>query len=74
MTNVYTRVVLYVLSSLLASIPAFSLGWFSYEYVNDVIVVTLSPEGLVNALMGGGLLSLAVFKKWGVGGSSSTPK
>lgn len=66
MTIVYTRVVLYVLSTLLASIPSFSLGWFSYEYVNEMIVVTLSPEGLVNTLMGGGLLSLGIFKKWGV--------
>lgn len=65
MTNVYVRLIVYVLSTILGSIPAVALGWFSYQFQDDMIHVTISPEGAITALLAAIGISGGVFKIWG---------
>lgn len=61
MNNVYVRVTIYVLSTLLGMIPASAAGLVWVE--GDVLSVSIS--GLVTAVSTGGALSAGVFKWWG---------
>lgn len=65
MTNVYVRLLVYILSTLLGSIPAVALGWFSYQFVDGLIQITINLEGAVTALLVAIGLSGGVFKLWG---------
>lgn len=65
MTNVYVRLLVYILSTLLGSIPAVALGWFSYQFVDGLIQITINLEGAVTALLVAVGLSGGVFKLWG---------
>ncbi len=65
MTNVYVRLLVYVLSTLLGSVPAVALGWFSYQFVDGLIQITINLEGAVTALLVAVGLSGGVFKLWG---------
>lgn len=65
MTNVYVRLLVYILSTLLGSVPAVALGWFSYQFVNGLIQITINLEGAVTALLVAVGLSGGVFKLWG---------
>lgn len=65
MTNVYVRLIVYVLSTILGSIPAVALGWFSYQFQDDMIHVTISLEGAITALLAAIGISGGVFKIWG---------
>ena len=65
MTNVYVRLIVYVLSTILGSIPAVALGWFSYQFVDGLIQITINLEGAVTALLVAVGLSGGVFKLWG---------
>ena len=65
MTNVYVRLLVYILSTLLGSVPAVALGWFSYQFVDGLIQITLNLEGAVTALLVAIGLSGGVFKLWG---------
>lgn len=65
MTNVYVRLIVYILSTILGSIPAVALGWFSYQFLNGNIHVTISLEGAVTALLAAVGITGGVFKVWG---------
>lgn len=65
MTNVYVRLLVYILSTLLGSVPAVALGWFSYQFVDGLIQITVNLEGAVTALLVAVGLSGGVFKLWG---------
>lgn len=65
MTNVYVRILIYTLSTLLGSVPAVALGWFSYQFVDGLIQITINLEGAVTALLVAFGLSGGVFKLWG---------
>lgn len=65
MTNVYVRLLVYILSTLLGSVPAVALGWFSYQFVDGLIQITINLEGAVTALLVAIGLSGGVFKLWG---------
>lgn len=65
MNNVYVRLAVYVLSSLLGSLPAVALGWFSYQYVDGLIQISIHVEGAVSALIAAFGLSAGVFQIWG---------
>lgn len=65
MTNVYVRLIVYILSTILGSIPAIALGWFSYQFQDGLIHVTISLEGAITALLAAIGISGGVFKIWG---------
>lgn len=65
MSNVYIRLLVYIISTLLGSVPAVALGWFSYEFVNGLIHITISVEGAATALLTAIGISGGVFKIWG---------
>jgi hypothetical protein len=65
MSNVYIRLLVYIISTLLGSVPAVALGWFSYEFVNGLIHITISVEGAATALLTAVGISGGVFKIWG---------
>lgn len=65
MTNVYVRLLVYILSTLLGSVPAVALGWFSYQFVDGLIQITINLEGAVTTLLAAVGLSGGVFKLWG---------
>lgn len=68
MQNVYARMILYILSPLLAMIPAGMAGVISYDAASNLL--SLHVDGavalLVSALGGGGVVSTLVFRAWGV--------
>lgn len=59
------RMVTYVLSMLIGTIPAYAGGWVSYEFVDGVIGLRVELEGAVLALFTAFGLSGAVLAKWG---------
>ena len=65
MNNVYVRLIVYVLSTLLGALPALALGWFSYQYTDGLIHVSVNVEGAVTALVTALGISGGVFKIWG---------
>lgn len=65
MTNVYIRLAVYILSTILGSVPAVALGWFSYQFLDGMIHVTVSVEGAATALLSAVGISGGVFKVWG---------
>lgn len=65
MSNVYVRLIVYALSTILGSIPAVALGWFSYQFVDGNIHVAISLEGAVTALLAAVGITGGVFKVWG---------
>lgn len=65
MNNVYVRLIVYVLSTLLGALPALALGWFSYQYTDGLIHVSVNVEGAVTALVTALGISGGVFKVWG---------
>ena len=65
MSNVYVRLIVYILSTVLGSVPAVALGWFSYQFLDGNILVTVSLEGAATALLSAVGISGGVFKVWG---------
>ena len=65
MNNVYIRLIVYILSTILGSVPAVALGWFSYQFLDGNILVTVSLEGAATALLTALGISGGVFKVWG---------
>lgn len=65
MNNVYVRLIVYILSTILGSVPAVALGWFSYQFLDGMIHVTISVEGAATALLSAAGISGGVFKVWG---------
>ena len=65
MNNVYVRLTVYILSTILGSVPAVALGWFSYQFLDGNINVTVSLEGAATALLSAVGISGGVFKVWG---------
>lgn len=65
MTNVYVRLAIYILSTLLGSVPAIALGWFDYSFVDGIIHISVSLEGAVTALLTAVGVSGGVFRAWG---------
>lgn len=65
MNNVYIRLIVYILSTILGSVPAVALGWFSYQFLDGTIHVTVSLEGAATALLTAIGISGGVFKVWG---------
>ncbi len=65
MNNVYVRLIVYILSTVLGSVPAVALGWFSYQFLDGNILVTVSLEGAATALLSAVGISGGVFKVWG---------
>ena len=65
MHNVYVRLIVYTLSTILGSVPAVALGWFSYQFLDGYIHVTVSLEGAATALLTALGISGGVFKVWG---------
>lgn len=65
MNNVYVRLAVYILSTLLGSVPAVALGWFDYSFVDGIIHVSVNLEGAVTALLTAVGISGGVFKVWG---------
>jgi len=65
MNNVYVRLIVYILSTILGSVPAVALGWFSYQFLDGNILVTVSLEGAATALLSAVGISGGVFKVWG---------
>jgi hypothetical protein len=49
----------------MGSVPAVALGWFSYQFVDGLIQITINLEGAVTALLVAIGLSGGVFKLWG---------
>lgn len=65
MNNVYVRLIVYILSTILGSVPAVALGWFSYQFLDGNIYVSVSLEGAATALLTAIGISGGVFKIWG---------
>ena len=65
MNPVYIRVTVYMLSLLLGSVPAVALGWFSYQFVDGMIHISVSLEGAVTAALSAIGVSGGVFAIWG---------
>ena len=65
MNNVYVRLIVYILSTILGSIPAVALGWFTYQFLDGTIYVTVSLEGAATALLTAIGISGGVLKVWG---------
>ena len=65
MNNVYVRLAVYIMSAFLGQIPAIALGWFSYQFLDGTILVTISLEGATAALLSSDGISGGVFKVWG---------
>ena len=65
MNNVYVRLLVYILSTVLGSVPAVALGWFSYGFADGLIQITINLEGAVTALLTAVGISGGVFKLWG---------
>lgn len=65
MNNVYVRILTYVTSLLLGSVPAVALGWFEYSVVDGVISMKVQIEGAVTAIVSALGLAAGVFKIWG---------
>lgn len=65
MNNVYIRLIVYILSTILGSIPAVALDWFNYQFLDGNIHVTVSLEGAATALLTALGISGGVFKVWG---------
>lgn len=65
MNNVYVRLIVYILSTILGSVPVAALGGFSYQFLDGNIHVTVSLEGAVTALLTAIGISGGVFKVWG---------
>lgn len=64
MTNVYVRLALYILSTLLGLLPASVAGWVAYD--PETHILTLNLQAALAAIAVGGVGSVAIFKKWGV--------
>lgn len=64
MKNVYVRLVLYVLSTAAAMIPASWAGYIVYDAANQVLQISL--PGIAAAIVGGMGVSGVIFKRWGV--------
>jgi hypothetical protein len=64
MDPVYLRLIVYVLSTLLAMVPASWAGFVSYDATLQV--VTISLPGLITAVAGGLAVSGGIFARWGV--------
>ncbi len=60
---VYVRIAFYVLSTLIGMLPATWAGFISFDEARGLLMI--SVEGLVSAVLAGGLLSLGIFKAWG---------
>jgi hypothetical protein len=65
MNPVYIRLLIYIMSTVLGSIPAVALGWFSYQFLDGMIHITISLEGAATALLSAIGISGGVFKIWG---------
>ena len=63
MTNVYARMILYILSPILASLVAMLPGW-GVAYADGVL--TIDTEALVGAVVAAMGVSGAVFARWGI--------
>ena len=61
---VYVRIVMYVMSSILAMVP---LSWSSWVTFNpETQMLSISIEGLAGAAVLGLVGAFAVFRRWGV--------
>lgn len=65
MNPVYIRLLVYIMSTVLGSIPAVALGWFGYQFLDGMIHITISLEGAATALLSAIGISGGVFKIWG---------
>lgn len=65
MNPVYIRVTVYMLSLLLGSVPAVALGWFSYQFVDGMIHISVSVEGAATAIFSAAGITGGVLKIWG---------
>lgn len=65
MNNVYVRLAVYILSTILGSIPAVAIGGFSYHFLDGMIHITISVEGAVMTLLSAAGISGGVLKTWG---------
>lgn len=63
MNAVYVRLLAYVLSALLGSLPAWAAGFVAFDAATNAI--TISLEGIVIAVTGGLAMSGGIFAKWG---------
>jgi hypothetical protein len=61
---VYARIVLYVMSSILAMIPLSWSSWVTYDATTQM--VHISVQGLAGAAAMGLIGALAVFRRWGI--------
>lgn len=64
MTNVYVRLIVYVLSTIAGMIPAAWAGWISYDAAAGMLHISI--EGMGGAAFAGLAASVAVFRRWGV--------
>lgn len=64
MNNVYVRLILYVLSTVLAMVPAAWAGFVTYDAAHQL--VTISLPGLASMIATALAGSAGVFKVWGV--------
>lgn len=64
MNNVYVRLILYVLSTVLAMVPAAWAGFVAYDSAQQI--VTISLPGLAAMIATALAGSTGVFKIWGV--------
>jgi len=65
MNNVYVRLIVYIMSTILGSVPVVALGWFNYQFLDGNIHVIVSIEGAATALLSAVGISGGVFKVWG---------
>lgn len=63
MNVVYVRLLAYVLSALIGSLPAWAAGFVAFDEMANTI--TISVEGLVIAVTSGLAVSGGIFAKWG---------
>lgn len=64
MQNVYVRLILYVLSLLFGSLPAWAAGWIAYDA--ETAVLTVQVEALLVAAFAGSGMAAGIFRRWGV--------
>ncbi|MFC3180445.1 hypothetical protein [Cypionkella sinensis] len=63
MNPVYIRLGLYVLSTVIAALPAAYAGLITYDMAADVFMV--KPVTLLTSLLGGGVITGGIFGKFG---------
>lgn len=66
MSNIYVRLITYILSLPVGAVPAWAAGWLTITVVDGWIQIGIEINGALTALSAAIGISMGVFKRWGV--------